>query len=247
MQKSELSVTFSQTLATATAAVSAASRNRPPIATASSSSWATEARPPPSVVSDEAHSEDDDNDSNNDNDDSDNVNAITDQFWDKEEEAVEIEVQENDQEAKDAVAEALLASIDLEGLRDFLNFLPNTDIDDVTAGQAGPGPATVAHCQLRRLINDDLDTRTWCWDETGGWVYLTQKDIHTQWKSLFPDSGQAPAQEYSPFTSKLDWEIAQWAVKEKVSQKAFNRLLQIPEVSIDLNFSGKFLLTMPVS
>ncbi|KAJ3737970.1 hypothetical protein EV360DRAFT_9234, partial [Lentinula raphanica] len=35
---------------------------------------------------------------------------------------------------------------------------------------------------------------------------------------------------YSPFASRLEWEISQWAVKEKVSQSSFNRLLEIPQV-----------------
>ncbi|KAJ3711596.1 hypothetical protein C8R42DRAFT_544044, partial [Lentinula raphanica] len=39
---------------------------------------------------------------------------------------------------------------------------------------------------------------------------------------------------YSPFASRLEWEISQWAVKEKVSQGSFNRLLKIPEVKENL-------------
>ncbi|KAJ3819830.1 hypothetical protein F5880DRAFT_1466499, partial [Lentinula raphanica] len=40
-----------------------------------------------------------------------------------------------------------------------------------------------------------------------------------------------------PFASRLDWEISQWAVKEKVSQSSFNRLLKIPQVKEKLGLS----------
>ncbi|KAJ3765991.1 hypothetical protein FB446DRAFT_614419, partial [Lentinula raphanica] len=42
---------------------------------------------------------------------------------------------------------------------------------------------------------------------------------------------------YSPFASRLEWEISQWAVKEKVSQSSFNRLLEIPQVKGKLGLS----------
>ncbi|KAJ3717349.1 hypothetical protein C8R42DRAFT_564469, partial [Lentinula raphanica] len=35
---------------------------------------------------------------------------------------------------------------------------------------------------------------------------------------------------YQPFESRLEWEISQWAVKEKLLQKSFDRLLKIPEL-----------------
>ncbi|KAL1700331.1 hypothetical protein EV121DRAFT_214394, partial [Schizophyllum commune] len=40
---------------------------------------------------------------------------------------------------------------------------------------------------------------------------------------------------YLPFASELDWRIALWAVKEDVSQGAFNRLLAIPGVRDSLS------------
>ncbi|KAE9389172.1 hypothetical protein BT96DRAFT_762258, partial [Gymnopus androsaceus JB14] len=42
---------------------------------------------------------------------------------------------------------------------------------------------------------------------------------------------------YKPFRNRLDWEIAQWAVKEKIHQKSFNRLLNIPQVTERLGLS----------
>ncbi|KAF9065520.1 hypothetical protein BDP27DRAFT_1384504 [Rhodocollybia butyracea] len=42
---------------------------------------------------------------------------------------------------------------------------------------------------------------------------------------------------YHPFASQLDWEIAQWAVTEKISQKALDRLLKVPQVQQKLGLS----------
>ncbi|TEB25366.1 hypothetical protein FA13DRAFT_1756601 [Coprinellus micaceus] len=42
---------------------------------------------------------------------------------------------------------------------------------------------------------------------------------------------------YAPFTSELDWRVAQWAVKEKVGHSAFDRLLDIPGVVEKLGLS----------
>ncbi|KAJ3718877.1 hypothetical protein C8R42DRAFT_697291 [Lentinula raphanica] len=42
---------------------------------------------------------------------------------------------------------------------------------------------------------------------------------------------------YSPFSSCLEWEVSHWAVKEKVSQSSFNRLLQIPQIKEKLGLS----------
>ena len=35
---------------------------------------------------------------------------------------------------------------------------------------------------------------------------------------------------YSPFSSELDWQVAQWAIKDNPGHKAFDRLLSIPGV-----------------
>ncbi|KAJ3752442.1 hypothetical protein EV360DRAFT_20913, partial [Lentinula raphanica] len=42
---------------------------------------------------------------------------------------------------------------------------------------------------------------------------------------------------YSPFSSRLEWEIAQWAVRERVSQSSFDRLLKIPQMKEKLPLS----------
>ncbi|KIK50407.1 hypothetical protein GYMLUDRAFT_110459, partial [Collybiopsis luxurians FD-317 M1] len=46
---------------------------------------------------------------------------------------------------------------------------------------------------------------------------------------------------YVPFSSHIEWELAQWAIKEKISQKSFNWLLQIPQVAL-LSFDLQMVL-----
>ncbi|KAF9470504.1 hypothetical protein BDN70DRAFT_762707, partial [Pholiota conissans] len=36
---------------------------------------------------------------------------------------------------------------------------------------------------------------------------------------------------FAPFSSELDWRIAQWVVKDGIGHNSFNRLLEIPGVS----------------
>ena len=41
-----------------------------------------------------------------------------------------------------------------------------------------------------------------------------------------------PNNPYAPFSSEMDWMIAQWAVKDAPGHKAFDRFLEIPGVSL---------------
>jgi hypothetical protein len=66
-------------------------------------------------------------------------------------------------------------------------------------------------------------------------------NVHDRWKALFGSKSNGSAGDggetvsdpspYKPFALYLDWKVAHWAITEKVSQKAVNRLLGIPEVS----------------
>ncbi|KAF8958087.1 hypothetical protein BDZ97DRAFT_1668977 [Flammula alnicola] len=42
---------------------------------------------------------------------------------------------------------------------------------------------------------------------------------------------------FAPFSSELDWRVAQWAVKDGPGHNAFNRLLEIPGVVEKLGLS----------
>ncbi|KAJ3746054.1 hypothetical protein DFH05DRAFT_1385263, partial [Lentinula detonsa] len=78
------------------------------------------------------------------------------------------------------------------------------------------------------LVDDDSPECTWHWHPTAGNVLRTEPTVHDRWKSLFVGKCSEAAESYKPFNSRLEWEMAQWMVKEKVSQKAFDRLLKIP-------------------
>ncbi|THU95857.1 hypothetical protein K435DRAFT_665523 [Dendrothele bispora CBS 962.96] len=41
-------------------------------------------------------------------------------------------------------------------------------------------------------------------------------------------------EQFHPFSSKLDWQLARWAITEWVSQSSFNKLLEIPEIKEQL-------------
>ncbi|KAF5372418.1 hypothetical protein D9757_011620 [Collybiopsis confluens] len=94
----------------------------------------------------------------------------------------------------------------------------------------------------RSLVGDKSDTRTWRWHPTAGQILRYESDTFQRWEELFTEiqenhTSSRTSTGYYPFTSRLDWEVAQWAVKEKISQKTFDRLLQIPEVKEHLGLS----------
>ncbi|KAJ3718881.1 hypothetical protein C8R42DRAFT_556952, partial [Lentinula raphanica] len=52
-----------------------------------------------------------------------------------------------------------------------------------------------------------------------GKVLRVSENVHEKWKRVLSGKEEDV---YSLFGSRLDWEISQWAVKEKVSQASFN-------------------------
>ncbi|KAJ3713079.1 hypothetical protein C8R42DRAFT_535199, partial [Lentinula raphanica] len=63
-----------------------------------------------------------------------------------------------------------------------------------------------------------------------GEVLRRESTVYRRWQRIFSGKDKKVMDDYQPFESRLEWEISQWAVKEKLSQKAFDRLLKIPEV-----------------
>lgn len=79
-----------------------------------------------------------------------------------------------------------------------------------------------------------------------GHVLRIEESLKTQWRRLFEantgirdvvregttnlNTGKLPPEAFAPFTSELDWQVAQWFIKEDVGHSAFDRFLQIPEV-----------------
>ena len=122
-----------------------------------------------------------------------------------------------------------LDDIKLDDIGEVFSFLPDLDAENVAEAEPGIRPSTADYRAARRtLVNDDGDARTYQWHPTAGTVYRHEPTAQARWQSLRDD--HTKDSEYKPFSSRLDWEIAQWSVKEKIPQKSFNRLLQIPQV-----------------
>ncbi|KAF5381819.1 hypothetical protein D9757_008321 [Collybiopsis confluens] len=87
--------------------------------------------------------------------------------------------------------------------------------------------------------NEEDEPRTWWWHPTAGKVIGKDDSVYHKWKNIFLEQSenQTSVKEYFPFASQLDWEVAEWAVKEKISQKSFDRFLQIPQVKERLGLS----------
>lgn len=149
--------------------------------------------------------------------------------------SVEVPIVEDDDDRENlphiedtmAAASFALGGINLDDIPDAFDFLPDPEVD---VGDAAP--STGNQGTRRTLIDIDAEQPTFKWHQSAGQVYGEEPIIHARWQSLF-NSG-SDSQAYQPFRSRLDWEIAQWAVKEKISQKSFNRLLNIPQVVCSL-------------
>ena len=108
------------------------------------------------------------------------------------------------------------------------------DHDDfVLLPQAGPGPTTTANRQSGRsqpsiVLDDNDDTRYVIEHPTAGKVFSSaDKD-----GDITMEDNTVPNNPYAPFSSEMDWMIAQWAVKDAPGHKAFDRFLEIPGVSL---------------
>lgn len=110
---------------------------------------------------------------------------------------------------------------------ELFDFLPVGDVEMYDKSEAIP---SVAHAP-----DDEAEGElTHHWHPSAGKVYARRDATFTHWKRAF-DSHTGPSDsDFAPFQSRLDWEISQWAVKEDISQKSLNRLLQIPQVSCRL-------------
>jgi len=114
---------------------------------------------------------------------------------------------------------------------------------ELLPGLGDPGPQTQSHRQeerqrlgqvISRALLDDEDTRFIEFPFPNAGKALRCHPSETPSKDADGDTvmdGESHEDNmYAPFASELDWRIAQWAVKEKVGQSAFDRLLEIPGV-----------------
>lgn len=118
--------------------------------------------------------------------------------------------------------------------------------------EAGPGPQTAANrilrgassVKLKNPLFQDLDERVTETDEEAGRIRRQEEPpryipIDKDGDTVM-DAGDEP-NPFAPFSSELDWRVAQWAVKDGPGDNAFNRLLEIPGVS---KFSIFFLVVL---
>ena len=55
--------------------------------------------------------------------------------------------------------------------------------------------------------------------------------LHERWKRDFGGEGVRDGK-FTPFNSKMDWRLAEWAIKSVVGHKQLDYLLSIPGVSV---------------
>ena len=94
---------------------------------------------------------------------------------------------------------------------------------------------------------------------SAGRVIRVDETLHQLWRKRFgeeeaqgvdvdmDDTGQSSSSynTFAPFASELDWRVAHWAVSEGIGHKSFNRLMDIPGVS--LTEAMQHLLTIALS
>ena len=83
-----------------------------------------------------------------------------------------------------------------------------------------------------RSLDDEDDTRFTAGHPTAGAVLPATPDGDGDIE--MGDTTENNLNTFSPFSSELDWRIAEWAIKEKVGNSAIDRLLEIPGVCVPL-------------
>ena len=124
----------------------------------------------------------------------------------------------------------------------------NQDMMDVDDPLGLPVAGPSAHSRSLR-VEEEEDDRVTELHPTAGKVIRIDQTIHEKWRQQFGLSGEEDEMRtegtsdedqheadhlFYPFASKLDWEVACWAVQEGIGHKAFDRLLAIPGVSNSL-------------
>ena len=109
-------------------------------------------------------------------------------------------------------------------------------------GEAGPGPQTAANrirqgassVNTARLVFQNADECIRITHDSAGEILRFEDPPRY---ILADEDGDTVmgmgdvSNPFAPFSSELDWRVAQWAVKDGPGHNAFNRLLEIPGVS----------------
>ena len=119
-------------------------------------------------------------------------------------------------------------------------FLPPNEPE---VGVAGPGPQTAENRILQGaaktrhpVLDDDDDAQVIQIDEDAGRIYRQDPPPKHFQVDKDGDSLMDSDNLFFPFSSELDWRVAQWAIKDGPGHNAFNRLLEIPGVSSLIDF-----------
>ncbi|KAF5382238.1 hypothetical protein D9757_008922 [Collybiopsis confluens] len=136
-----------------------------------------------------------------------------------------------------------LCGVELDEVAGVYNFLPEPVVNAVFE-QSEDDPEIIQDSftyrpMHRSLMEEEKDARVWKWHPSAGRVYGYRPNVHERWKGIFSGQEAEAARCYSPFSSRLEWEVAQWAVKERLSQASFDRLLKIPQIKEKLGITYK--------
>ncbi|KAJ3832638.1 hypothetical protein F5878DRAFT_547871 [Lentinula raphanica] len=170
--------------------------------------------------------------------DSDNEGELVLEAEDASEKTEEDDLQE---EINRYVQEIYGTNLDDLDLDNIFNFLPNED--DIELPNLHAHPVSAPPQPIQRSLIDDEDNIP-VWDSKAGEVYGVDKDIEQRWRGISSQKDEEEARCYEPFASRLEWEVCQWSVKEKISQNSFNRFLKIPQVQERLGLTFNNSRTM---
>lgn len=145
-----------------------------------------------------------------------------------EEREIEVEIVEETEETEDdldAVAramDAVLRKLQLSSEEELAGYLSVPNIaDEIQAAEEMEAAGAYSPPSSPRQLVDTPDTRITDWHPTAGEVEFVNNSV----------SQSGTYNSYRPFNLPTDWEIARWALKEKIGQGSLNRLLSIPTVS----------------
>ncbi|PPQ73279.1 hypothetical protein CVT26_015230 [Gymnopilus dilepis] len=133
-----------------------------------------------------------------------------------------------------------------------MHFIPR-DIDSSDGREdqnatTGPGPSTAANMvrrgaaayQQERVFDDHPDPRVRDWTEGAGRIIRRVPPLHATQDVRDKDGDVQMSNSDSPFfpfSSELDWQVGQWAIRDGPGHNAFDRLLEIPGVVEKLGLS----------
>ncbi|KAF5339496.1 hypothetical protein D9757_015386 [Collybiopsis confluens] len=148
---------------------------------------------------------------------------------------VEVDELGNQEQMDDALSEQMSdeRNSEREESGDF-HFLPDPTKDGMLEDNNDPKSGIPTYRPMNHSLVEDDTPDTCVWHSTAGGVFGYQRNVYERWQKILSKKGTDVDKNYEPFASRLEWEMARWAVMEKVSQRSFDRLLQIPHFKENL-------------